>query len=245
VFLEGMKSNTPTLRATFETSLAQLASGPVSVSISEPIPTSIGMLIWICVLRCVVQASAESTGNGTGSGSPALVGKWKKTEARAFVDALNASTGPAQAETTPPLDVRTIQRVAQLLHGFDAGARLAEVVYLFTSENGEEAPEIEDNSSNGRETKAERNVVGQAVRMFSGRLVHASAAAGGSQVDDGLWALVCEGIDESVWAHEPDRGKAKAKGKSKGKAGGSGGKGPARPSGRSIGFGILASLESE
>ncbi|KAG8779655.1 hypothetical protein FRC12_023984 [Ceratobasidium sp. 428] len=245
VFLEGMKSNTPTLRATFETSLAQLASGPVSVSISEPIPTSIGMLIWICVLRCVVQASAESTGNGTGSGSPALVGKWKKTEARAFVDALNASTGPAQAETTPPLDVRTIQRVAQLLHGFDAGARLAEVVYLFTSENGEEAPEIEDNSSNGRETKAERNVVGQAVRMFSGRLVHASAAAGGSQVDDGLWALVCEGIDESVWAHEPDRGKAKAKGKSKDKAGGSGGKGPARPSGRSIGFGILASLESE
>ncbi|KAG8679367.1 hypothetical protein FRC08_017021, partial [Ceratobasidium sp. 394] len=132
VFLEGMKSNTPNLRTAFEASLAQLAA-PSSVSTSTPehAPTSIGMLIWICVFRCVVQASAESAGDRTGGGSLTLVGKWRKTEARSFLGSLGTPVDPSQVDVAPPLDVRAIQRVAQLLHGFDAGARLAEVTYLF------------------------------------------------------------------------------------------------------------------
>ncbi|KAG9105238.1 hypothetical protein FRC07_009464, partial [Ceratobasidium sp. 392] len=247
VFLEGTKSNTPVLRAAFQASLAQLSvSKLASASAPETAPTSIGMLIWICVLRCVIQTSAESVGNGTTSGSPALVGKWKKVEARAFLGALSTFVGSAQVEIPPPLDVRTIQRVAQLLHGFDAGARLAEATYLLESGSGtdeEDTPEAEENGSSGRKVKVGRNIIGQAVRMFSGRLVHVSAATGLSQVDEQLWALVCEGVDENVWAYELDRNKAKTKSKSKDKTGGAGGKGPAKPAGRSVGFGVLALLE--
>ncbi|KAG8746035.1 hypothetical protein FRC10_006374 [Ceratobasidium sp. 414] len=253
VFLEGMKSNAPTLRAAFEASLARLAaSSSVSALTPEPASTSIGMLIWVCVLRCVVQNSAESTGNGTGSGSPALVGKWRKAEARGFLGSLSVPADLAQVDTTPPLDVRSIQRVAQLLYGFDAGARLAEVTCLLGEGNdvGEEALEVGGESGKEGATVG-RNVIGQAVRMFSGRVVHASAAAAPLQVDEHLWAIVCEGINESVWAYEPDKGKAKtrakarAESKSKDKGGSASGKGAAKPTGRGVGFSVLALLESE
>ncbi|KAG9104529.1 hypothetical protein FRC06_001615 [Ceratobasidium sp. 370] len=250
VFLEGMKSNAPTLRTALEASLARLAtSSSVSTSTHEPAPTGVGMLIWICALRCVVQASAESVGNVTGSGSPALVGKWKKAEAQAFIGALSAPADPVQVDAAPPLDVRAIQRVAQLLYGFDAGARLAEATYIFGKGDGVDEGEAPKGrgGSDKEGVNVGRNVIGQAARMFSGRLVHAPAAAASWRVDKHLWALVCEGIDESVWAYEPDRGKAKAKAKSKSKDkdGSANGKGAAKSTGRGVGFGVLALLEGE
>lgn len=261
VFLEGMKSNTGALRGAFQTCFA---AGPGSIAGSEPgTAMDLGTLIWVCVLRCVVQASAElaGNGNGNGNGSAALVGKWKKTEARAFVgslvvdpqaistDATPAPSAPSADAGTipdlPPLDTRTIQRVAQLLYAFDAGARLTEVVYLFEGGSGDKATdtaEADGGRPGGEESGLGRDVIGQTVRMFSGLAVHAAASASSAQVDESIWSLVCEGLEDGVWAYEPERGKAKAKSKSKSKSDGkAGGKAP----GRGAGFGVLAFLESE
>ncbi|QRW12719.1 XPG domain protein [Ceratobasidium sp. AG-Ba] len=116
-------------------------------------------------------------------------------------------------------NVRTIQRVAQLLHAFDAGARLAELVYLFGLEG------------NGR------NIVGQAVRMFSGRTVHSNRS---SEVNQDLWALVCDGIQEDVWAFDQSPKKTKNKAKEK-----DNGKGSGKPVIKGVGFGVLAMLDDE
>lgn len=268
VFLEGIKSNTKALRDAF---MACLPGAPPS---SSP-PTSdfdsshidLGVLIWICVLRCVVQASAESAGGTNGSGSAALVGKWKKAEACAFIASLTVpgppgtpvagsstpNLPPSDANTfsaLPPLDTRTIHRVAQLLYAFDAGARLAEVVYLFEGKNGDgdaNASRTESSEDQPNDLKVDpiRDVIGRAARMFSGRAVHSAVSTSSVQLDEQVWTLVCDGLNANVWAHEPERPKAK-KSKSKAKNdGGVGGQGGGKIVGKSIGFGVLASLEDQ
>ncbi|KAF8740324.1 PIN domain-like protein, partial [Rhizoctonia solani] len=190
VFLRGTRSHTPMIIEAFE-------KGDIKLE----------KLLWICVIRCVVQSSPSLGGN---SAAPAVVGKWRKSEARSFIGSL--SFEPEPDSPFPPLDTRTIQRTAQLLYTFDASARLAEVLYLFGGE------------------------VGKAVRMFSGRAAHSQPQ---ERVDEKAWELVCDEIEEDVWAHEPDKIKQKAK--KKAKAGGR----PALASGKSMGFNVLASLGSE
>ncbi|KAJ1306115.1 hypothetical protein OPQ81_010826 [Rhizoctonia solani] len=145
------------------------------------------ILLWICALRCV--------------------GRWRKSEARAFICSL--SSVPEPDSPLPPLDTRTIQRTAQVLYAFDAGARLAEVLYLF---NGE---------------------IGRAARMFSGRAAHSQSQG---EVDEKVWDLVCDAIEEELWAHKVEKTKTKAKKKAKSAA--------TKPgnSGKSMGFNVLASL---
>ncbi|KAF8608282.1 PIN domain-like protein [Ceratobasidium sp. AG-I] len=262
VFLEGMKSNAKALRDAFEACLAgSPASAPTSDSNSNPL--NLGVLIWICVLRCVIQASAESPGGTNGNGNAALVGKWKKAEACAFIASMTVSapaspSTPVNGSSTldpppsdaitpplPPLDTRTIHRVAQLLYAFDAGARLAEVVYLFegvsTIQTG-----FDENQPNEHMGGSTRDIIGRAVRMFSGRAVHAAASTSSVQVDGRVWALVCDGLDGSVWAYEPERAKTKSKSKGKSKSnGGAAGQGGGKSAGRSVGFGLLAALGDE
>ncbi|CAE6504217.1 unnamed protein product [Rhizoctonia solani] len=166
VFLQGTQNYTPVILEAFE-------RGDIGIE----------TLLWICALRCVVQSSHSLGGNAA---APAVVGKWRKSEARAFISSL--SSVPELDSPLPPLDTRTIQRTAQLLYAFDAGARLAEVLYLF----GEE--------------------VGRAARMFSGRAVHSPSQG---EIDEKVWELVRDEIGEEVWAHEPEKAKAKAKKKAK------------------------------
>ncbi|CAE6514211.1 unnamed protein product [Rhizoctonia solani] len=168
VYLQGTQSHTSSIIEAFEKS-----------------HVDVGTLLWVCALRCVVQSSPFLGGSAA---SPAVVGKWRQSEARAFIGCL--STLPEPDSPLPPLDARTIQRTAQILYAFDAGARLAEVLYLF----GEE--------------------VGRAARMFSGRAAHSQSPG---QVDEKVWELVCDAIGEDTWAHEPEKTKAKAK-KKKGAA---------------------------
>ncbi|KAG8691424.1 hypothetical protein FRC11_004058 [Ceratobasidium sp. 423] len=165
VFLQGTRSHTPAILEAFDKD-----------------DIGVETLLWICALRCVVQSSPFLGGNAT---APAVVGKWRKSEARAFISSLSSVPEP---DSPLPLDTRTIQRTAQLLYAFDAGARLAEVLYLF----GEE--------------------VGRAARMFSGRAVHSPSQG---EVDEKLWELVCDVIGEDGWAHEPEKTKTKAKKKAK------------------------------
>jgi hypothetical protein len=216
-FLEGTKSNTRALQDAFE-----------SVSMD------LGMLVWVCVLRCTIQSSAELAPSGNGGGSAAVVGRWRKAEARGFIGSLESNSS-SSSDSTPPLDTRTIQRVAQLLYAFDAGARLTEALYLFEGSSGmREEAELDG-----------EDIVGRAVRMFNGRAVHAAAAASYlAQVDGRVWDLVCDGLEEDVWAHEPEKGKAKSKIKSKAK--GRNEDGAKSSSARGAhGFNVLASLENE
>ncbi|CCO31493.1 hypothetical protein BN14_05535 [Rhizoctonia solani AG-1 IB] len=120
---------------------------------------------------------------------------------------------PEPDSPLPPLETRTIQRTAQILYAFDAGARLAEVLYLFGNE------------------------VGEAARMFSGRAAHSQTQ---EQVDEKMWELVCDEIEEDVWAYEPEKAKQKAKKKPK-----AGVKSAIPAGGKSMGFNVLASLGSE
>ncbi|KDN38970.1 hypothetical protein RSAG8_09127, partial [Rhizoctonia solani AG-8 WAC10335] len=159
VFLEGTRSHTFNLLEAFE-------KGDIEVE----------KLLWICTLRCVVQSSPSL---GENAAATAVVGKWGKTEARAFISSL--SSLPKPDSPLPPLDTRTIQRTAQLLYAFDAVARLAEVLYLFREE------------------------VGKAVRMFSGRAMHSQLQG---EVDETAWGLVCDTIGEGVWAYELWKAKA-------------------------------------
>ncbi|CAE6354280.1 unnamed protein product [Rhizoctonia solani] len=190
VFLRGTRSHTPAILKAFET-------GDVEVK----------TLLWICALRCVVQSSPSLGGN---SAAPAVVGKWRKSEARVLISSL--SFEPDADSPLPPLETRAIQRTAQILYAFDAGARLAEVLYLF----GEE--------------------IGKAARMFSGRAAHFQSQG---QVDEKLWELVCDEVEENVWAHELENNKQKAKKKAKVA------KTAAPVGGKGMGFNVLASLGSE
>ncbi|CAE6500349.1 unnamed protein product [Rhizoctonia solani] len=173
VFLRATQSHTPAILEAFEKADIEVET-----------------LLWICALRCVVQSSPSLGGNPA---APAVVGKWRKSEARAFISSL--SSLPEPDSPPPPLDTRTIQRTAQALYAFDAGARLSEVLYLF-GEN-----------------------VGRAARKFSGRAVHSQPQG---EADETLWGLLCDEIEEDIWAHEPEKTKAKAKKKAKGAAAKSG-----------------------
>ncbi|CUA67065.1 hypothetical protein RSOLAG22IIIB_02983 [Rhizoctonia solani] len=190
VFLQGTQSHTPTILEAFEKKDVRIET-----------------LLWVCALRCVVQSSPLLGGNAT---APAVVGKWRKSEARAFTSSLLSLPDPDSP--LPALDARTVQRTAQMLYAFDAGARLAEVLYVFGDE------------------------IGRAARMFSGRAVHAQSQG---QVDEQVWELVCDAIEEDTWAHEPEKTKAKAKKKAKGAASKS------AAGGKSVGFNVLASLETD
>jgi hypothetical protein len=191
LFLRGTQSHTPLILEAFERGDVQAKT-----------------LLWICALRCVVQSSPSLGGNSV---APAVVGKWRKSEARMFIASL--SFEPEPESPLPPLETRTIQRTAQILYAFDAGARLAEVLYLFGNE------------------------VGEAARMFSGRAAHSQTQ---EQVDEKMWELVCDEIEEDVWAYEPEKAKQKAKKKPK-----AGVKSATPAGGKSMGFNVLASLGSE
>ncbi|KAB5591013.1 hypothetical protein CTheo_5541 [Ceratobasidium theobromae] len=217
-FLEGMRSNTRPLRDAFESNAIDL-----------------GVFLWVCVIRCVVQSSAELAPSTAGSGGNAVVvGKWKKSEARSFIGSLTPNSS-LNEDSLPPLDTRTIQRVAQLLYAFDAGARLAETLYLFG--------EADEEGVEGVSKANEQDIVGCATRMFSGRAVHA-ATSSSIQVDNQVWGLVCDGFEDEIWVQEVEGKVKKAKNKSnKAKAGGNG---PKSSAGKSVhGFDILASLEAE